>query len=467
MPSGHPTTPCVIYDNMNLSNFYYPKEYKTLFRIGVPITVAQLGLTLQGLADNVMVGQHSTEELAAAGFVNNLFMLIILLNLGYSMGAVSQIGARYTQHRFGEIVSILKSSFFANGVQCLLLMAVMGICFFALPYLGQPAELLPLMKPYFLISLFSLPFLAFSSTFKQFTDSITQTMVSMTIMIIGNVWNIIFNYLMIFGKYGFPEMGIEGAAWATFSSRLVMLILYVLAFFFLPRFKEYSHLWREHKATVKEALLLNRLGWPIAIQMGMETAAFALVAIPLGWMGTTALAAHQVMINVSSLIFLFYIGVGSAVSIRVSNYHGLRDNQGVRHAAHAGYQMIFVLGVILSGLAIIFRNDIGGWFTDSPEVSDVVASMMLPLILYQLGDGVQANYVNALRGLGDVKKLMKYSFIAYIVVSLPLSCLFGVVMEGGAFGIWMGFPFGLSMAAIFFLRRFLKVTRIHSNGLEV
>ena len=444
---------------MNLRQIFYPKEYGPLLRIGIPITIAQLGLTLQGIADNIMVGWHSTEELAAAGFVNNIIMLVNLLCIGYSMGSVSQIGSRYSQGRYAEIVSFLKSGFVANGIQCAIIMLVMVLFYFVIPYLGQPEELLPLIKPYYLIGLSSLPFLVIGTTFKQFTDSTTQTTISMLIMIAGNVWNVIFNYLLIFGKFGFPELGIEGAGWATMSSRILMVLLYLAIFFGKKSFKKYSIHWRARHASRREVGLLNRIGWPIAIQMGMEVASFALVAIPLGWIGTTALAAHQVMINVSSLIFLFYIGVGSAVSIRVSNYHGLGDYRGVRHAAHAGYEMILVLSVVLSTLAILFRNHIGGWFTDSQEVSAAVASLVIPIILYQFGDGMQANYVNALRGFGDVKKLMLYSFIAYILISLPLSYIFGIVMEGGVFGIWMGFPFGLTTAGILYLRRFLKVTR--------
>lgn len=444
----------------SLSKIYYPREYKALFKLGVPITIGQVGLTLQNLADNIMVGRHSTEELAAAGFVNNMFILALLLTLGYSIGSVSQIGSLYTQKRTERIVGILKSSIVADFLQGLLIVLILFALYFALPYLGQPAELLPMMKPYLLIQIASLPFMVVTGAFRQMTDSINDTAVAMSIMLIGNVWNIFFNWVLIFGHLGFPEMGIIGAAWATFSSRVVMLLLYLSFFFLSGRYAQYTKHWKTIHASRKDVLLLNRLGWPIAIQMGMETASFSLVAIFLGWMGTNSLAAHQVMVNVANAIFMFYIGISSAVSIRVSNYNGLSDRVGVRHAAFAGYQMILLLGIILSILAIVYCGDISKLFTDSEEVAMIVASLTLPLVLYQLGDGMQATFANALRGLGDVKKLMKYSFIAYIVISLPLSYLFGVMMDGGPFGIWMGFPFGLTVAGILYLVRFLKVSKI-------
>lgn len=438
---------------------FYPKEYKALLKLGIPITIGQLGLTLQNLADNIMVGRHSTQELAAAGLVNNLFILAILLTLGYSVGAVSQIGALYSQKRKERIVSILKSSILADSLQGLLIVLALIGLYVALPYMGQPDELVPLMRPYLVIQIASLPFMAVSNAFKQTTDSINDTAVSMTIMLIGNVWNIFFNWVLIFGHFGAPEMGIIGAAWATFSSRVVIFILSVLVFFVRPKYKQYTQYWHTAKLNRKDVFLLNRLGWPIAIQMGMETASFSLVAILIGWLGTNNLAAHQVMLNLANAIFMFYVGISNAVSIRVSNYNGLNSMQGVRHAAFAGYHIILALGIVLSIIAFSFRHDVSLLFTDNEEVANIVAVLAFPLVLYQFGDGMQCTFANALRGLGDVKKLMWYSFLAYIVISLPLSYIFGITLHWGTFGIWMGFPFGLTAAAILYLKRFLKMTK--------
>lgn len=444
---------------MNIRPFFHPQEYKSLLQLGVPIIIGQVGMTVQGVADTVMVGRHSTEELAAAGFVNNLFTLAILLCIGYSMGAVSQIGSYYTQGRHREIVTILKSSFLADLSQSFFIVLCLLGVYFALPWLGQPEELLPLMRPYFLILLVSLPVIMACSAFRQFFDCLNDTWVSMAIMLFGNIWNIVFNWFLIFGKCGFPELGIDGAAWATLTSRLVMLLLYVLIFFFYPRYEKYRRYWQTEHYSKQKVALLNRLGWPIAIQMGMETASFSLCAILLGWVGTAALAAHQVMLNVSMMIFMFYIGIGSAVAIRVSNYKGLGDYESVRLAAHAGYHIIFVLGVIASITVFYLRYDISALFTESDEVASIVSTLVLPMVLYQLGDGIQTNYVNALRGLGDVKLLVYYSFVAYVIISLPLSYLFGIEMGWGAFGIWMGFPFGLTTAGILYLYRFRKISK--------
>ena len=436
---------------------YYPNEYGTLIKLGVPVLIGHAGMTLQNLADNVMVGQHSTEELAAAGFINNLFVLGILLTLGFSIGAVSQIGALYAQDNKPRMMEILKSSLVADVLQGLLVgVALVGL-YFLLPHMGQPDELIPLMRPYLVIQILSLPFICVSNAFRQFTDSINDTVVAMSIMLVGNVWNIIGNWL-IFGHMGCPEMGIEGAAWATWSSRLVILLLSLAVFYLRPKYKVYVREMRKVRMAWRDVRLLNMLGWPIAVQMGMEVASFTVVVIFLGWFGTHTLAAHQVMISITNLIFMFYMGISTAVSIRVSNHNGLHNLRGVRQAAFAGWEIILCMGVVLNTIVFLLRHDIAGAFTDNEEVSAIVATLMWPLMLYQLGDGCQVTFANALRGMGDVRCLVPYSFLAYVVISLPLSYFMGVVLEWKAFGVWMAFPFGLSTAAILYLRRFLKVS---------
>lgn len=439
--------------------YYYPTEYKALLKLGIPISIGQIGMTMQNLADNIMVGQHSTQELAAAGLINNLFILALLLTVGFSIGAVPVIGALYAQNKKKEIVGTLKSSITADVLQgMIVLLALVGLYFF-LPFMGQPEELLPLMKPYLLIQIASLPFIFLNNPFKQCTDSINDTSVSMSITLIGNALNVFLNWVLIFGNLGLPEMGIIGAGWATFISRVLMCVLSVAVFFLRPKYKEYVSHWKECKPTKADIIKLNHLGWPIAVQMGMEVASFSIVAIFAGWLGTNNLAAHQVMLSVSNVVFMAFMGISTAVSIRVSNHKGLDNRLGIRHATLAGWEIVLCISAILSMVVFIFRHDVSLLFTDNEEVASIVSVCVYALILYQLGDGMQCTYLNALRGIGDVKKLMKYSFIAYIVISIPLSYIFSTPFGWGTFGIWMGFPFGLTTAGVLYMRRFMKLTK--------
>lgn len=451
----------------------YTGEYKHLIKLGLPITIAQVGFTLQGMADTLMLGQHSASELAAAGFANSLLIMAQLLGMGFCMAAVPTIGGLYSQRKYKDITSELKTSLVADLLQGILVCLIMYATYFLLPLMGLDEGLLPLIREYMLIVIPSLLVMNVCSGMKTFYDSLTDTRTTMWIVLAGNVWNVIWNWILIFGNLGFPEIGISGAAWATASSRVLMMVLYVSYFIFSCRYAIFRTLWKGAVVTRDALLRHNRMGWPIAFQITIELAAFSGVALTLGWGGiswdaTSALSAHQVSCQLASFIYMFYIGIGSAVAIRVAHYHGLGGWNGIRRSAHAGYHLIVVVGVVATSLVYLFRHYITGLFVSDDDpvlfatISATVVSMVWPMIFYQVGDGMQSCYVNALRGIGDVKKLTKYSFFCYGIATIPCSYLFGIVMDGGAVGIWWGFPIGLSLAGILYLRRFLF--QLRRNG---
>lgn len=452
----------------------YIGEYNHLLKLGFPITVAQVGFTLQGMADTLMLGQHSASELAAAGFANSLLIMAQLLGMGFCMAAVPTIGSLYSKRNHQGIASELKSSLVADALQGVFVCLLMYACYAALPLMGLDEGLLPLIRKYLLILIPSLLVMNICSGMKNFYDCLTDTTTTMWIVLAGNLWNVLGNWALISGNMGFPEMGIQGAAWATVSSRMLMLALYVVCFLVGKKYGIYRRLWKTAVVTRTSLLRHNRLGWPIALQLTIELAAFSGVALALGrggisWDATSALSAHQVGWQVSSFIYMFYIGIGSAVAIRVAHYHGLGGWRGIRHSAHAGYHLIVAVGIVATTLVCVFRHYITGIFVSDADpvlfatISSTVVSMVWPMIFYQVGDGMQTCYVNALRGIGDVKKLLKYSFFSYGVATIPLSYLFGIIMDGGTVGVWWGFPVGLSMAGFLYLRRFL--IQLKRNGL--
>jgi MATE family multidrug resistance protein len=179
----------------------------------------------------------------------------------------------------------------------------------------------------------------------------------------------------------------------------------------------------------------------------------------VGWLGAIALAAHQVMMTVGQLGYMMYYGMAAAVAVRVSNFHGQHDTEGVRHSSSAGFHIILAMAVCVAIPLFLLRNEIGGWFTDNDEVTLMVSSLIIPFIIYQFGDGMQCNYSNALRGIADVKPVMYIAFIAYFIISLPAGYLFGFVFNWGLTGIWLSFPFGLTSAGLMFYFRFRKQIR--------
>lgn len=419
--------------------------------------IGQLGMIILGFADTMMVGHHSTTELGAASFVNNIINLVIITATGFSYGLTPIVGGLFGREELPQAGRALRCALLANLMAGAIMMAALGILYFNVGNIGQPKELLPYIKPYYLVLLASIPFVMLFNAFKQFTDSITETRTSMWILLSGNLLNIIGNYVLIYGKAGMPEMGVVGAGVATLLSRVVMVALFLFVFLSRKKMRPYREGFFVLGWSRQLVRRLVSLGTPIALEMGMETASFSLSIIMVGWLGTIALASHQVMITISQFTFMVYYGLGAAVAVRTSYFNGQDDRDNVRHTVVAGLQVMVALELLLSGIIFLLRNHIGGWFTDSVEVSSTVISLMVPFFIYQFGDGLQINYANALRGIADVKPLMVIAFIAFFVISLPVGYFCGFVLNFGLVGVWMAFPFGLTSAGVMMWYRFKKV----------
>lgn len=419
--------------------------------------IGQLGMIILGFADTMMVGHHSTTELGAASFVNNIMNLVIITATGFSYGLTPIVGGLFGREELPQAGRALRCALLANLMAGAVMMAALAILYLNVGNIGQPAELMPYIRPYFLVLLASMPFVMLFNAFKQFTDSITETRTSMWILLSGNLLNIIGNYVLIYGKAGMPEMGVVGAGVSTLFSRVVMVALFLFVFLVKKKMRPYRDGFFRLGWSRELVRRLVSLGTPIALEMGMETASFSLSIIMVGWLGTIALASHQVMITISQFTFMVYYGLGAAVAVRTSYFNGQNDRVNVRHTVVAGLQVMVALELLLGGIIFLLRNHIGGWFTDSPEVSATVISLMLPFFIYQFGDGLQITYANALRGIADVKPLMVIAFIAFFVISLPVGYICGFVFHFGLVGIWMAFPFGLTSAGVMMWLRFKKV----------
>lgn len=438
----------------NLRPYY--THYKSLTQLGLPIIIGQIGTIILGLADTLMIGQHSTTELGAAAFVNNMFVLVLVFGMGFAYGLTPIVGSLFGREENNKIGGMSKQALLLNTLLAVLLVGIMSLLYINLGNLGQPEELLPLMRPYFIVNLISLPFVSWFNTFKQLSDGTTDTKTPMWIMLGGNLLNIVGNYVLIYGKLGFPELGLYGAGISTMFSRMMMAVVFAIIFFTSKRYKAYHHGFFTQSINRSDLTLLFRIGVPLSLQMGMETAAFSLSSIMVGWIGTKALAAHQVMLSISQLFYMVYYGMGAAVAIRVSYFTGQRDYKAVRLSSSAGFHLIMLIAFIVAIPVFIYRNSMGAIFTDSEEVCSMVAQLIWPLIIYQVGDGLQCAYGNAMRGLSYVKPLVPTSFVSFFLISLPIGYLLGIQFGFGLPGIWYAFPFGLTAAGLLYQYYFNK-----------
>lgn len=379
--------------------------------------------------------------------------------MGFSYGLIPIIGGLIAGKEYTKAGETLKNSLFINFIAGLLLSLLMYILLVNIHILDQPDELLPYIRPYYILQLFSVVLAMLFNSFKQFSDGSTDTVTPMWIMLSTNVFNIAGNYLLIYGNFGFPEMGLTGAGIATLASCVLALGVFTLLFLYGKKNKKYLAGFREGVINRANLDKLIRLGLSVGFQMGVETASFSLSVIMMGWLGSIALAAHQIVCVITTLGFMIYYGIGAAVTIRVSNFKEWDDRVNVRNASFAGLHLILLVALAVMLLVFAIRNRMGYLFTTEKEVVDMVAVLAYSVILYQVGDGLQILFANALRGISDVKYMAWMAFICHFGLALPIGYLCGFTLHWGAIGVWAGFPVSLTVLGILLWRRFNKLTR--------
>ena len=421
--------------------------------------LGQACVIILAFADNIMIGWHSVNELAASSFVNNVMNFFILTELGFASGMTPIIGAFHGNGNVKGVGTTVRNGLLVNGIIGLIGLVLLAVIYLFIDSFGQEPELLPLIRPYFVIVGISIIFALGFNVLKQFTDGICKPVVSMLFLMGGNVLNIFGNWVLIYGKLGCPELGLMGAGLSTLISRILMLLCFVLYIFKSEQFKAYAQAIKEALFSRVKMRHIFNMGYPVAIQMGLEASTFSFSAIMVGWISVTALAAHQVAITISQLFFLMMQGLSFALSILVSNCYGIKDYAGIHAYVKRGILMIFGTSLSLSILLYIFRYPAVGMFTDSPEVAEIAVVLFYVLFAYQIGDGIQLCFANVLRGLQDVKPIMYAAFVSYYLIAIPVAYALGFKAGLGAVGVWLGFPIGLTLAGLFFYARYLSDMR--------
>lgn len=432
----------------------YMNKVREILKIGVPIMLGQACVIILAFADNIMIGWHSVNELAASSFVNNVMNFFILTELGFASGMTPIIGAFHGNGNVKGVGTTVRNGLLVNGIIGLIGLVLLAVIYLFIDSFGQEPELLPLIRPYFVIVGISIIFALGFNVLKQFTDGICKPVVSMLFLMGGNVLNIFGNWVLIYGKLGCPELGLMGAGLSTLISRILMLLCFVLYIFKSEQFKAYAQAIKEALFSRVKMRHIFNMGYPVAIQMGLEASTFSFSAIMVGWISVTALAAHQVAITISQLFFLMMQGLSFALSILVSNCYGIKDYAGIHAYVKRGILMIFGTSLSLSILLYIFRYPAVGMFTDSPEVAEIAVVLFYVLFAYQIGDGIQLCFANVLRGLQDVKPIMYAAFVSYYLIAIPVAYILGFKAGLGAVGVWLGFPIGLTLAGLFFYARY-------------
>ena len=429
--------------------------------------LGMLGHTFVSFIDNIMVGQLGTAELAAVSFGNSFMFIAMSIGIGFSTAITPLIAEADSSDNLNQARSAYKSGLF--------LCTTLGIILFLgiysskpLMYLmKQPKEVVELAIPYLDLVSFSLIPLVIFQAIKQFSDGMSMTKYPMYATLIANIVNIILNYFLIFGKFGFPEMGIVGAAYGTLASRLIMVVYLWL----LLRYKKRSaQIVKNIKFFILDFLMIKKIiniGSLSAMQMFFEVAIFTAAIWLSGLLGKNPQAANQIALNLSSMTFMVAMGLSVASMIRVGNQKGLQNYKELRRIAFS----IFLLGTLLATffavLFFIFHKSLPNIYldvedavnySDTTEVLSIASNLLLAAAFFQISDSIQVVVLGALRGLQDVKIPTILTFISYWVVGFPISYFLGKEEMYGSFGIWLGLLAGLTTASILLFIRFNSLT---------
>jgi MATE family multidrug resistance protein len=435
------------------------QHFKPNFLLAYPVMLSMLGQVMTGVADSVMVGWTGALPLAASSFANVFYNIPLFFGVGVSYAITPLVAQAEGSNDYSKIITVLKNGSIINLVTAFTLVALIFAIEPFMYYMGQPEDVVTLALPYLsIVGVSIIPTMIFQ-TYRQFAGGLQRTRVAMIIVVGSNLLNIALNYVMIFGHYGFPELGLNGAGWATLISRVVMAIAMMAYVYFGRRYQPYRAGFSFGGYSSKLISKMLHIGVPSGSQYIFEVGAFGFSAIMMGWIGTTALAAHQIAINLAAISYMTTSGLGAAAAIRVGNFLGQHDKKNLRASAFA---MIWMATGIMTLWALLFifgKEFLPALYIDDATVIQLTASLMIIAAFFQLSDGIQVVTAGALRGLQDVKIPSLLIFVAYWIIALPLGYALAFILDWAAIGIWIGLLIGLTITASAMVVRFNRLSQ--------
>jgi multidrug resistance protein, MATE family len=423
--------------------------------LAYPIIFGQLGVILMGVADTIMVGRLGSDVLASANQANNIFFMVSGITFGVLFAVSTLVSIKVGEGRAADGFITYRAGLAVAVILFAFQYAILEIIAANFNWLGQDAVVVSMAPGYLrILNLGILPMLIMIAA-RQYTDGLGYTKIAMVITIAGLALNVLLNYLLIYGNFGFPAMGLQGAAWATLISRVAM----ALAVLWYIRYSTHIAQYRPHKMPSFKTVMAElpeiwAVGLPIALQTFAEWACFSISGIMVGWLGAERLAAHAVALNVASVTYMIVSGIAIAGSIMVGNAYGETNADKIKRVSYAILWIIVVFEVFNALVFLIFSKSIANLYGATADVAIYVLPLLMIAAVFQLADGIQAGAMNLLRGVKDVNWASAISVLSYWIISLPLSYFLGIVMGWDVYGIWFGFTIGLFLAAIFGVWRF-------------
>jgi MATE family, multidrug efflux pump len=423
-------------------------EFKPMFALAVPVVLAELGWVTMGIVDTLMVGRLGAEAIGAVGIGSSVFMGVCVFAMGLLLGLDTLVAQSFGAGRLDDCHRWL-----VHGVALSLALTipVTGLLYLLLASLelwGLDARVLPLTRSYLQVVTWSLLPLLLYASFRRYLQATGSVRPVMMALLTANVVNAVVNWILIFGRFGAPQLGVAGAAWATVISRVFMAAWLLWAIVDRERGRVPGLFHTSLRIDSAWIRRLCTLGFPAAMQITLEVGVFAAATALAGRLPPSALAAHQIAINMAALTFMVPYGISSAGAVRVGHAVGRRDPDG---AARAGWTAL-LFGVIFMSFAaaafITLGRPLIAAFTSDPDVVRVGVSLLAIAAVFQLFDGVQGVATGILRGLGDTRTPMVWNLAGHWFIGLPLGYALCFAAGLGIAGLWWGLSLGLIICGI-------------------
>ena len=450
--------------NYILSKFStYTREFKYNIKLAYPVMIGMLGHTFVQFVDNVMVGQLGTAELAAISLGNSFVFIGMSIGIGFSQAITPLIAEADGAKKDKDISGIFEHSF--------LICIILGLVLFLLVFLNrnllysmnQPVEVVELASPYLFWVSFSLISIVTFQSFRQFADGLSFTRAAMYSTLVGNTINVILNFVLIFGFWIFPKLGVEGAAIGTLISRLCMLTFIIFYLKLHKKLSKYIKRFFPTKVEIERVKKILYLGLPSALHSFFEVAFFISAVWMSGFIGKNSQAANQIALNLSSMTYMVALGVGVAAMIRVGNQIGMMNYRILREVAISTLLLIIIIDFFFCLIFLIFNDLLPLLYLDPSnpsnlndvnEVLTIASKLLIVAGVFQLFDGIQAVVLGALRGMQDVNKPAIIIFFSYGILGFPISYFLGFHTSLAIVGIWIGLLSGLFFSSLFLFLRF-------------
>lgn len=428
--------------------FSINNHIKNTIYLAWPLVITQVGYIITGMVDTFFLGKIGSAEQAACILSNNLYILLLVFGIGVSYATTPLVTSANQNMDLLKKASLFKNSIFLNVSVSIICFIVLFISSGLLKYMHQPEDVIKLAVPFFNVLIFSMIPISLFFTCKQYCEGLSNTRMALFISIIGNIINIVLNYLLIYGKFGFPELGYIGSAWASFISRVFMGFSFLYLIFKSPITKEISAVYNTVKINKKELFHLAKIGLNAGLQLTFEVAAFVIAGLMSGIFGKEQIDAHGIALSIASFTYMFASGISSASTIRIGVYKAQENWLEIKQAAFSSIKLVML---IMGGFTILFlmiNNFLPKVFSSDLQIVNLASKLLIIAALFQLFDGIQVTIVGVLRGLEDSKIPTLISLVGYWIIALPLAYWLAFILKYETVGVWIGLLVSLIFVAL-------------------